>query len=962
MMELKVALKQLCVPFALWVAILLHAEIPSAFGQAVQTPVRASWTGDASTSATLLWDRPVAGRGTVRYGPTPSYTHVERDGGGACRHLVALRGLAPGTRYHYEASSSDGFVQSGTFQTAPGAGQPIHFAIHGDLYGSVNESAATDVAKRIAMEDPQFVVNVGDMAFEDYTDTGFDTWQTFFRTCSNMLAGAVFMPTMGGHDSAPNNEYARAIYQRLFALPEPSLGNSYYSFGAGHVRFISLNTDIPAIDQNDWLARELQAAVNDTNAVWVIVLCHEPPYSWGERLGTDDYRTHWSPLLTRYEADWMVNGHSHNYQRTVPIDGVRYLVAGGGGAALYSTATNEPLQAFATTCYHHVSCQITGEVMQVQAIRSDGLIFDTATATNQRHVRVDPAFPLRGQTAKILYRATGGPLAHANPVYLHLGTDASTNAVHSEPMAWNAAANRWEAEVGVPDTCTQRLAFAFHDGSNIWHNNHSQNWQALLERASVSPSPPVADSTATIRYEADMGPLAAASSLSAWISFRDGSATAVAMTNVSGSRWECAVSVPSHAEHLAVHFASGSDRDDNHKRGWSFPVVGATARAWPPRSIAPSGSPTITPNPPGDIPDNVGDNLDLTLEGPPLTVLDAPRGFGDFGSIWFNVDATNLYVGGCGMSLGGSNNMVMLFLGLDTLNDNAWNLWHKSGPPNALDFLHNVRFTEPMDIALVLGDTFGDGPSYPNFAMGGTGGYDSGMGIFYIGTNSGSFVAMSAARLSQFHGTGTEACATGGSSTNRRTTRWEAALPWSSLDAGGPLSVSNLFVCGAIGSSSTQGNDRYLSRTILGERVWGLRDSHGQYAFSTVTIRPQRVNLLHADLRGDGIPNQWRQDNFGTPDGPPAHEDPDDDGQDNFQEYVAGTHPRDPHSLFALWLDTSDPGAPAALSWPCATGRLYTAYFTTNLLEPFQPLPPDLASNVFIPESGGFYRVGVRAQ
>ena len=85
---------------------------------------------------------------------------------------------------------------------------------------------------------------------------------------------------------------------------------------------------------------------------------------------------------------------------------------------------------------------------------------------------------------------------------------------------------------------------------------------------------------------------------------------------------------------------------------------------------------------------------------------------------------------------------MILFLGLDTLTDNAWTLWHKSGLPNALDFLHNVRFTEPMDIAILLGDQFADRANYTNFTYGG---YDFGQGIFYIGTNSEVFVPMTAA-------------------------------------------------------------------------------------------------------------------------------------------------------------------------------------------------------------------------
>ena len=945
-----------------WLGLVPLLWAMSAAGQAYRTPVRASWTEDPTTTATITWDRPESGRGTVRYGTSTNYTHLERDGGGTHLHAITLRGLEPGTRYCYEASSTDGYVQPGTFRTAPADNQPLHFAFHGDLQGGIDETGAQGVSGRIVAEDPPFVVSLGDMAEEAFSDSGFETWEVFFRICSNELARTIYVPTMGNHDAAPGSDVTRGLYQRLFSLPEPSLGNGFYSFAAGNVRFISLNTEIDAVSQGEWLERELQAAANDPAAVWTIATCHRPPYSYGERAGDDYYKTNWAPILTRYEADFLVSGHSHNYQRMVPIRGVRYLVAGGGGGRLYTSAVGESAQAFATTCYHHVSVHVTNDVLQMRGIRSDGLVFDSAIVTNRRQVRVEPAFPLRGQTAKISYRATEGPLAGANPVRIHIGQDAFAGAFADEPMAWNAESQRWEYEFTVPAAATQRVAFVFHDGAGTWHNNYDYNWRALLERASVSPEPAGAGSNATLRYEADMGPLAGAGAVTAWVSYAEGSfaaTTAVALANVSGARWEGALAVPAHAERIAAHFTAAGLWDDNAKRGWSFPVAGATDPYWPPAPVAGSGSPVVADNPSGEFPDNVGDNFDLAMPGPPLRQLDAPRGFGDFGSVWANADADYLYLGGHGMDIGGSNNVVVLFAGLDTLADNAWNLWHKTGRPFALDYLHNVRFTEPMDFALVLGDTYGDGPAYTNFNLGGTGGYNFGQGIFYVGTNWGEFVPMTSAKLSQFHGTGTVATTTAGEAANRRTKRWEAALPWSALDAAGPESLSNLFVCGVIASSSTNGNDRYVSRTVLGERAWGERDEYRQYGFNTVNVRPLRVNLLHADLRGDGISNGWRQAYFGTPDGPPADEDTDGDGFDNGAEEIAGTHPLDRDSFCEMGAEFAGAGAALVLRWPSVAERLYDVYFTTNLSQPFEPLATGLSTNAYAPESNGFYRLRI---
>ena len=942
-----------------WMGWLPAVWALSAAGQACFTPVRASWTEDSATTLTITWDTPTEARGEVRYGTTTNYTGTERDGGGLRRHAITLRGLAAGTRYFYEATSSDGFAQQGSARTAPAPGQPAHFAIHGDLQGGVSVPDAAAVAGQIVAEDPDWVVQLGDLSDEAYVAAGFATWTNFFNTCSNELARAVFMPLVGNHDDPGSADdlytHAEGYFHRLFSLPPPEPGRGTYAYTAGSIRFIQLNTEWPPAEQVRWLARELQAAANDTNVTWVIAACHRPPYSWGERAGDDTVKDAWAHLFVKYEADWLFSGHSHNYQRIVPIRGVRYLITGGAGASLYDSAVGHASHLFATTCYHHVSVHVTNDVMQLRGIRSDGLVFDSATVTNRRQVRVAPAFPLRGGPAKISYRATEGPLAAASPVHIHLGVDAFTSAWTNAAMTWNAATARWEYEFTVPAAVTNRLAFLFCDAAGTnWHNNYTNNWQALLGRTSMTPAVPGAGSNAILRYEADLGPLAGATQVTAWVAFNGGDYPAtngLALTNVAGARWEGPVAVPPYAEDLVVEFSSGSTVDDDDGRRWSFATAGTTNAAWPPAPFAANGTPVITANPEGAVPDNPGDNFDLATDSPPVDAQDDLPGFGDWGFVWANADATNLYLGGHGLDLGGSNNVPILFLGVDTLTDNAWNLWHKAGLPNALDYLHNVLFTEPMDVAIVLGDTYGDDPAYINFEYGG---HDFGQGVYYIGTNAGSFVAMGAAAISQFHGTGTVACADGGSGAARRTTRWEVALPWSALGAAGPTAASNLFICGVIASSSVSTNDRYLSRTCLGAQAWGKTDGYGQYAYNVLTIRPLRVNLLHADLLGDGLSNGWRQAQFGSPAGPPAGEDSDGDGFDNRAEEIAGTHPLDAGSAFAL-----HSGA-AILNWPFAAQRFYDVSFTTNLLQPFAPLATGLATNAYTPATGGYFRVQVR--
>ncbi len=948
-----------------WTALLAIAPI-AAQSQSFQTPPRASWTENASVTATITWDSLEAARGTVRWGASTNALQSLHDAGGLHRHAITLRGLAPGSRYVYEVFNDGVSAGAGAFRTAPTAGASLHFAVHGDLNGGVNTNAARDVANQIAAEDPQWVINLGDISDEGYGGAGFATWRDFFATCTAMIERAVFMPIVGNHDdpdaATGGGGHTRGLFHRLFALPEPSLGEGFYAFTAGNVRFVCLNSEHDLAIQTNWLARELQAAAFDTNLTWLISTYHRPPYSWGERDGWDPGRTNFSPVHVRYETPLVINGHSHNYQRTVPIRGVNYLVAGGAGGWPYDPGGYEPSHLFATSCFHHVSVHVTGDVLQLRGIRSDGLVFDTASLTNRRQVTVSPAFPRRGQPVTIRYRATEGPLKDASPVYLYIGQDAFSGAFADVPMTFNPTNARWEHTLVVPATASNRLAFVFHDAAGTnWHNNYAHDWQALLDRVQLDPAVPVAGSNLVVRYEADMGPLAGAGSVGLWAAWNRGAVAPtgyVGMTLVSGAVWQATLAVPAHAEELSLAFSNGSQVDDDYRRGWRTAVAGT--HGWLPAPYVAEGSPVVSGKPPDGARNHAGDNMDLATPGPAVRAGVAAHGFGSWGSLWLNADATNLYLGAHGVDLGGSDNVFVLFLGLDTLTDDAWNLWHKSGPPNTLDFLHNVRFTEPMDVALVFGDQYGDRATYTNFTYEG---YDFGQGVFYLRTNDSAFAVMSGAQLSQFDGYGTTPCVTTADAPHRQTMRWEARLPWSALGAAGPASASNLLLAGVVASASVQTNDRYLSRAVLGERAWGATDGYGQHGYSTVIVRPLRVDFLHADLRGDGISNGWRLARFGTPAGPAEEEDSDGDGLDTWSEFVADTDPVDPASGFAA--RTVGVGAGVlVLAWSNAPGRLYAIARSTNLFEAFQPLATNVSAGSYtgLVDAAGssFYRLGVR--
>jgi hypothetical protein len=331
---------------------------------------------------------------------------------------------------------------------------------------------------------------------------------------------------------------------------------------------------------------------------------------------------------------------------------------------------------------------------------------------------------------------------------------------------------------------------------------------------------------------------------------------------------------------------------------------------WNP-SVAP-GSPIILA--PG-APNQAGDNFDLNTNARPVGTR-FMCGFGNFGRVYINHDATNFYIGGEGADMSGDNNVMILFLGFNTLADDKQNLWNNTGLPNALDYLHNVGFTRPMDIALVLGHEWGDG-IYPNFNFGSA---NLGQGAYYL--SAFSFVPVAGFRLAQFDGIGTTPSSGANDVPGTRMQRWEASIPWSSLNASNIHSITQLFICGVFASDGVSGVDRYLSVNYLAENAsaTGIDTNTQNVAFNFLTLTPWSVDL--SDVDADTVPD-WFEFQFYSSLTNAASSDTDGDGYNLMDEYIAGTNPTDPGSYFRVILVSNAPPASVHVIAPSLTGRVY---------------------------------------
>lgn len=153
-------------------------------------------------------------------------------------------------------------------------------------------------------------------------------------------------PSPGNHDYEQPGAAAYFAYFGDNAGP-PGLG--YYSFTVENWLVLSLNSNIPAGPgslQLEWLRAELTLRpARCTVAIW-----HHPLASSGPNGGSPEMREVFR-TLHEFNADVVINGHEHLYERFVPLNaqgipggpgGMRVFIVGTGGAQLSQTHFVKP--------------------------------------------------------------------------------------------------------------------------------------------------------------------------------------------------------------------------------------------------------------------------------------------------------------------------------------------------------------------------------------------------------------------------------------------------------------------------------------------------------------------------------------------------------------------------------------------------------------------------------------------
>lgn len=361
-----------------WVAavVLLFGACSSADPGQAGPPAGSAYVQDVtSSSAVIAWGTAETRPGYVEYGRTPNLGLREGDGPPRGSHSVALTQLRAGSTYYYrvaEEGGSSGEVAS--FRTAPeGAETGLAFAVIGDS-GDGGEGQRT-VAGLVGRMNPDLVLHTGDVVYQE--GAAKDYRSRFFAPYQELIAEVPIFPSLGNHDVETDHG---APYLDNFYLPHDNPANTerYYSFDWGNAHFVALDSELYYGDaasdpeeQKAWLEKDLAA----TDKPWKFVYFHRPPYSSSQHGSDESIRSDLEPVFARHGVDVVFNGHDHDYERTVPIRGVTYVVTGGGGKDLYPAGRSR-WTAFSESAHHATRVRIEGDRLLLEAVRTDGNVMD----------------------------------------------------------------------------------------------------------------------------------------------------------------------------------------------------------------------------------------------------------------------------------------------------------------------------------------------------------------------------------------------------------------------------------------------------------------------------------------------------------------------------------------------------------------------------------------------------------
>jgi hypothetical protein len=257
----------------------------------------------------------------------------------------------------------------------------VKFAVIGDSGRgdrAQHEVAAQMIAWREKFE-YDLVLMLGDNIYDRHTPA--DYVAKFEEPYRALLDdGVTFQAAIGNHDDPAQIHYEKFNMggQRYYSFRRSEISLEGGIAGAG-ARFYALDSRSLDPEQIEWL----RAGLKGSGSRWKIVFFHHPIYTSGRyQAGARALRAALEPVLVDGEADVVLSGHEHFYERTKPQRGILYFVSGAAGSLRRGDIRDTELTAKGfDTDYSFMLMEASGDELFFQAIARSGETIDAGVIT-----------------------------------------------------------------------------------------------------------------------------------------------------------------------------------------------------------------------------------------------------------------------------------------------------------------------------------------------------------------------------------------------------------------------------------------------------------------------------------------------------------------------------------------------------------------------------------------------------
>ncbi len=238
--------------------------------------------------------------------------------------------------------------------------EPSRFWIYRKLFN--REGVFHDQMNAIQGMPLTFTVQLGDMVSKGT----LKNYDEFLRGLRRVWSGRPYLTVIGNHDrSRPNGPSHSTLYRALFGRPN-------YFFDHAGVRFVVLDSSAKRVSraQLKWLRMSL--AVSGRK----IVFTHMPPVHlglWGGAGATHELggfiggAREFAEVVSAAGVSRVYMGHVHAFG-VQDHGGVRYVLTGGGGSALFPSGNDDRF-------HHYLTVEIGPDSIDERVHMHDGKVF-----------------------------------------------------------------------------------------------------------------------------------------------------------------------------------------------------------------------------------------------------------------------------------------------------------------------------------------------------------------------------------------------------------------------------------------------------------------------------------------------------------------------------------------------------------------------------------------------------------